>query len=188
MKVSPVSYNLPAFKAQNAGQNRRSADENPVSSAGEKAVLMKAGFIAGLGFGGKLLFELMDGDFVSEYFSKTADKIVKKQKNLTPMKRVLKETAVFTGLCGLFVSGAALLYTIFKAPEINYQGNVNAFKNKKDMDVYIKGSNIEKELYTQMNEKALKGSREDREKLRTQYFQMKAAKNQVPDFVYRQQH
>ena len=76
-----------------------------------------------------------------------------------------------------------MLYTIFKAPNINYNGNVNAFKKRKDMDVYIKGNKIEKELYTQMNEKAKNANKEEKAKLKEQYMQIKAAKNQVPDFI-----
>ena len=51
------------------------------------------------------------------------------------------------------------------------------------MDVYIKGNSAEKEIYTQMNEKAQNGNDNEKEKLRTQYMQMQAAKNRVPDFV-----
>ena len=51
------------------------------------------------------------------------------------------------------------------------------------MDVYIKGNNIEKELYTQMNEKAKQATSEEKEKLRQQYMQMQMAKNKVPDFI-----
>ena len=82
-----------------------------------------------------------------------------------------------------FIGGFAMLYTIFKAPNINYNGNVNAFKKGKDMDVYIKGNKIEKELYTQMNEKAKNANKEEKAKLKEQHMQIKAAKNQVPDFI-----
>ncbi|CDE43516.1 unknown [Clostridium sp. CAG:768] len=51
------------------------------------------------------------------------------------------------------------------------------------MDVYIKGNKIEKELYTQMNEKAKNANKEEKAKLKEQYMQIKAAKNQVPDFI-----
>ena len=51
------------------------------------------------------------------------------------------------------------------------------------MDVYIKGNDTEKELYTQMNEKAKNANEEEKAKLRTQYMQIQMAKNKVPDFV-----
>ena len=51
------------------------------------------------------------------------------------------------------------------------------------MDVYIKGNKVEKELYTQMNEKAKTANKEEKAKLKEQYLQMKAAKNRIPDFV-----
>ena len=51
------------------------------------------------------------------------------------------------------------------------------------MDVYIKGNEVEKELYTQMNEKAKNATAEEKAKLQTQYMQMQMAKNRVPDFV-----
>ena len=82
-----------------------------------------------------------------------------------------------------FIGGFALLYTLFKAPDINYKGNVNAFKKGKDMDVYIKGNSAEKEIYTQMNEKAKNASPEEKAKLKEQYMLMQKAKNRVPDFA-----
>ena len=66
---------------------------------------------------------------------------------------------------------------------INYEGNVNAFKKGKDMDVYIKGNKVEKELYTQMNEKAKTANKEEKAKLKDQYMMMQKAKNRVPDFI-----
>lgn len=51
------------------------------------------------------------------------------------------------------------------------------------MDVYVKGNSVEKELYTQMNEKAKQANEEEKAKLKEQYMQMKMAKNRVPDFV-----
>ena len=51
------------------------------------------------------------------------------------------------------------------------------------MDVYIKGNEAEKELYTQMNNKAKTATDEEKEKLRMQYAQMQMAKNTIPDFI-----
>ena len=89
----------------------------------------------------------------------------------------------FGGLLAMFVGGFALLYTLFKAPNIHYNGKVNAYQKGKDMDVYIKGNDTEKEIYTQMNEKAKSATAEEKAKLQEQYMQMQMAKNRVPDFV-----
>lgn len=51
------------------------------------------------------------------------------------------------------------------------------------MDVYIKGNKVEKELYTQMNEKAKTANKEEKAKLKDQYMIMQKAKNRVPDFI-----
>lgn len=159
--------------------------KNPISKAGEKATLVKAAFIAGLGVGARLLLEIVDDfDFVFEKVGGKAEKIVNKQhKNANPKLKALLTVGAWAGLLAAFVGGFALLYTLFKAPKINYEGNVNAFKKGKDMDVYIKGNEVEKELYTQMNEKAKTADDEEKAKLQKQYMQMKLAKNKVPDFV-----
>lgn len=188
MLISPISNKLYSFEANSnihsSNQKKNNKDKNPVSKAGEKAVLAKMTFVAGLGIGARLLFELMDGDFLAEHLSESAEKIVNKQhKNASKNKKFLMQLGATAGLIGLFIGGFAILYTLFKAPNINYNGNVNAFKKKKDMDVYIKSNNIEKELYTKMNEKAKQATPEEKEKLRQQYMQMQMAKNRVPDFV-----
>ena len=193
VKIASLSNSIYSFKSAQPDKNtgsktdKRPAGENgnPVSAAGEKAVLVKAGILAGLGYGCKLLFQLFDGDFAFEQFNKTAGKIVSKQKNLSPMQRTVKHIGVFAGLSMMFIAGAAALYTLFKAPEINYEGNIKAFKHKKDMDVYIKGNAVEKELYQQMNDKAQGADADEKNKLRGLYMQMSAAKNKVPDFVNR---
>lgn len=177
MKISPVQNNLYSFKAQ------KKDDTNPISKKGEKALLVKGTFVAGLGLGARLLFELMDGDFLFETLGNKAEKINKKNKGLSPNKKFMTGLGIWAGLIMIFIGGFAGLYTLFKAPKINYQGNVNAFKKGKDMDVYIKGNTVEKELYTQMNEKAKTADSEEKAKLQTQYMQMQMAKNKVPDFI-----
>lgn len=176
------SVNAYSFKANKPSSKQ---DENPISKAGEKAKLIQATFVAGLGVGTKLLFELVDDfDFVGEKISKKADNIVNKQhKNVTPRKKMWLSLGAWAGLTATFIAGFAFLYTLFKAPKINYEGNINAYKKNKDMDVYIKGNDTEKELYTQMNEKAKNANNEEKTKLKTQYMQMQMAKNKVPDFV-----
>ena len=186
MNVSPVSYNNTySFSANsNTKQKNSKQNTNPVSKTGEKAVLAKAAFIAGLGLGGKLLLELMDGDFIFETLGDSAEKIVEKQhKNAKGNKKLLLTLGASAGPFRIFIGGVALLYTLFKAPSINYKGNINAFKKGKDMDVYIKGNEAEKELYTQMNNKAKTATDEEKEKLRMQYAQMQMAKNTIPDFI-----
>lgn len=184
MQISSVSTYTHSFTA-NKSNTKQQQDYNPISKTGEKAKLTKATFIAGLGVGTKLLFELVDDfDFVGDKIGEKAEKIVKNQhKEATKNKKFLLTLGAWAGLTATFIAGFAFLYTLFKAPKINYEGNVNAFKKGKDMDVYIKGNSAEKEIYTQMNEKAQNANDNEKEKLRTQYMQMQAAKNRVPDFV-----
>lgn len=180
MRISAINNSYSFTQQKQTSKN----DNNPISKTGEKAKLTKAAFVAGLGLGAKLLFEILDGDFVVDTLGDQAGKIVEKQhKNATKNKKTLLALGAWAGLVMAFIGGFAILYTIFKAPNINYNGNVNAFKKGKDMDVYIKGNKIEKELYTQMNEKAKNADKEEKAKLKEQYLQMKKAKNQVPDFV-----
>lgn len=184
MNISPVSsYNTYSFG--NSKQSAPKADtDNPISKKGEKAKLIKMTFLGGLAVGARLLFELMDGDFVFDELADKAGKIVDKQHgNAKGWSRALLGIGAFAGLVAMFVGGFALLYTLFKAPKINYDGNVNAFKKGKEMDVYTKTNEVEKELYTQMNEKAKNADDEEKAKLKEQYLKMQAAKNQVPEFV-----
>ncbi len=187
MKVTPCTNSIYSFGSagnQAAPQNKDNNSKNPISKRGEKALLIKTTFFGGLAIGARLLFELIDGDFLVDNISNKAKKIVDKQhKNVSTGKRALLTTGAMVGIIGAFVSGFALLYTIFKAPKINYQGNINTFKKEKDMDVYIKGNNVEKELYTQMNEKAKTANNEEKARLKEQYMQMQMAKNKVPEFA-----
>ena len=85
-----------------------------------------------------------------------------------------------------FIGAVAAIYTIFKTPEIAYKGKVNAFVKGKDMDVYTKSNEIEKDLYNQMNDKAKNSTAEEKKVLAQQYLKLTAAKNQVPDSVKKQ--
>lgn len=185
MKISPISSNLYSFGAGSTSQPKNTgSNENPISKKGEKALLAKATFLGGLAVGGRLLFELIDGDFLVDDLASGAEKIVNKQhRNASKNKKILLTLGAMAGLIGIFIGGFALLYTALNAMKINYNGNVNAFKKGKDMDVYIKGNKIEKEIYTKMNDKAKNAPAEDKAKLKEQYMQMQAAKNRVPDFV-----
>ena len=51
------------------------------------------------------------------------------------------------------------------------------------MDVYIKSNQAEKELYTQLDERAKQSNSNDKKQLQEQYLKLKNAKNEVPDFV-----
>ena len=72
---------------------------------------------------------------------------------------------------------------MYKAPKIAYDTKINTFSKTKDMDVYIKGNEIEKDLYSQMNEQAKSATDAEKEKLKEQYLVMQTAKNRVPDFI-----
>ncbi len=180
MKIGAINNN---FSFKSSAQTPKK-DQNPISKNGEKALLAKAAFAGGLGLGAKLLFELMDGDFIVGTLGDKAQKIVEKNhKNVKGNKKFLLQLGAWAGLIGAFIAGFAVIYTLFKAPKINYEGNVNAFKKGKDMDVYIKGNSAEKEIYTQMNEKAKNADKEEKAKLKEQYMLMQKAKTKVPSFV-----
>lgn len=177
MKICPVNNNLYTFKSSEK-------DTNPISQKGEKALLVKGTFIAGLGLGARLLFELMDDGFVVDTLGKKAEKINNKtNSNLSPMKKAISGAGIWAGLIMMFIGGFAMLYTLFNAPKIKYNSKVNAFTKGKDMDVYIKGNEAEREILTQMNDKAKNADENEKSKLKEQYIQMQMAKNRVPDFV-----
>ena len=182
MRVNPAASRITTFQSQN--KSSKNPDENPISRSGERAVLIKGTFLAGLGLGARLLFEVADCDFVVEKLRKTAKQNVNNNfKNVSENKRILYGIGSFAGIIAMFVGGFAVLYTLFKSPNINYQSKINTFTKSKDMDVYIKTNKVEKELYTQMNEKAKNADSDEKERLKTQYMQMQAAKNRVPDFI-----
>lgn len=158
--------------------------KNPISKTGEKTNLAVATFVGGLGLGARLMFELFDDGFVFDDLGQAASKYVNKNhKGLQGAKKELFVVGTALSFIAAAIGGIALLYTLYKAPKINYEGNVNAFKKSKDMDVYIKGNEVEKELLTQMNDKAKNADAEEKAKLKEQYAKMQMAKNQVPDFI-----
>ncbi len=186
-------------QSEKSGQTVTSKDENPISRKGETMKLIKATFLGGLVLAGKLIWELAkDGDFVldslaeySEKLAKGADKKeleklknnIEKQKNKAKSKRIVNTVGAFVALLAAGFCGFALLYTIFNAPKIAYQSKVNAFKKSQEMDVYTKANEAERELYTQLDEKAQNSDNEEKEQLKEQYLKLRNAKNQVPDFV-----
>lgn len=182
MRISAVNSNF-SYTASNKSA-KKSSDKNPISRAGEKTNLAVATFVGGLGLGARLLFELFDDGFVFEDLGEAAAKYVNKNhKGLSGAKKELFIAGTALSFIGAAIGGIALLYTLYKAPKINYEGNVNAFKKGKDMDVYIKGNKVEKEILTQMNEKAKSADEQEKQNLKEQYMKMQMAKNQLPDFM-----
>lgn len=158
--------------------------KNPITKSGERSQLILGTFMAGLGFGGKMLVELLDGDFAIEHLFNAGEKVANKNfKNASLNKRFVAGLGASIGLVGLFIAGMAVLYTMYKAPKIAYDTKINTFSKTKDMDVYIKGNEIEKDLYSQMNEQAKSATDAEKEKLKEQYLVMQTAKNRVPDFI-----
>ena len=74
------------------------------------------------------------------------------------------------------------IYTLVKTPEILYNGKVSAHKKGKDMDVYIKTNALQKDLYEEMNNKALSANNEEKKVLSQQYFKLNAAQGSPPNF------
>lgn len=202
--IQPISANTPIyFKKTTPAKSEApvTKDENPISRKGEVMKLVTLTFLGGLALAGKLLFELADGgDFLFEIFADKAKKMSKETgkkiddksiiegakkeaKKELKNKKVLNSIGAFAALTAAFFAGFALLYTAFHAPKIAYESKVNTFKKSKDMDVYIKSNEAEKELYTQLDEKAKNSNSEDKTELKEQYLKLKNAKNQVPDFV-----
>lgn len=160
------------------------ADKNPISRSGETMTLIKATFLGGMALGARLLWELFDGDFLFEHAGNTASKIVdKNRKEVTGYKRDLLKVGATAGLLVAAVSAFALLYTMLNAPKIAYKGKVNSYTKGKEMDAYVQANKVEKNIYSQMSEKAKTADEEERDKLKEQYMQMKMAKNQVPNFI-----
>lgn len=157
---------------------------NPISKTGERLKLANATFITGLGFGLTMLAEIFDGGFSFEHIEKRGRKLADKNyKNASRNKREWMALVSSVGLLAMFVGGCAFLYTLFKTPKIMYDGKINAHTKGKDMDVYIKGNNIEKEILSQMNEKAKNADDAEKQKLKEQYLIMSRAKNKLPAFI-----
>ena len=199
--IQPISVNY-SLNFRNKSQPRvqqeqAKQDANPISRKGEVMKLVTATFLGGLAFAGKLILELAEnGDFVIDTFAKKAKKVAEKKgqkidekaimqeaKKHAKDSRTLKAIGAFVGIMAEFFAGVALLYTAFHAPKIAYESKVNTFKKSKEMDVYIKSNEAERELYTQLDEKAKQSNAEEKTQLKEQYMKLKNAKNEVPDFV-----
>lgn len=202
--ISPISANTQIyFRNNNSAKtvSKKVEDENPISRKGETMKLIGATFVGGLAVAGRLLFELADsGDLLVETFANKAKKATesgnkkldekallaetkKEVKKEIRDKKVLRTVGAFAGLVAAFFAGFALLYTAFHAPKIAYESKVNTFKKSKEMDVYTKSNEAERELYTQLDEKAQASNSEEKAQLKVQYLKLKNAKNEVPEFV-----
>lgn len=176
----------PTFRAKKSEEKQvKQADENPISRKGEAATLVKATFLGGLALAGRCLWELViDGDFLFDDVAKKAKEIVdKNKKDASKNKKILYTFGAFASLMAAAFTGFALLYTAYKAPKIAYDSKINTFTKSQEMDVYTKSNEAERELYTQLAEKAKDSTPEEKEALKEQYLQMMNAKNQVPYFV-----
>lgn len=184
MRVGAINSNYSFSSAKKPQKNQPQNVKNPISKAGEKTNLAVATFVGGLGLGAKLMFEIFDDGFVFDDLGRAASKYVNKNhKGLSGAKKELFIVGTAISFIAAAIGGIALLYTMYNAPKINYEGNVNAFKKGKDMDVYIKGNKVQKEILTQMNDKAKNADKQEKQKLKEQYMKMRMAKNKVPDFV-----
>lgn len=193
MRISSISTNSlynTAFtqKAESKKQNATTSAQvpkNPISKKGEAANLVLTTFLGGMVLAGRLLWEVVvDGDFEFDRLSKKAEKLVNKnKKNLSPNKKFLCVAGTFVGLLAAGCAAFGAIVTLFSAPKIVYKSKVNAFKKGKEMDVYVKANDAEKELYTQLSDKAKNSTPEEKETLKDQYMKLSMAKNQVPDFV-----
>lgn len=159
--------------------------KNPISKKGEAANKILATFIGGTLLAARLLWEVVvDGDFEFDRITKKAENLVNKnKKNLSPTKKFLCVAGTIVGLIAAGCAAFGTLVTLFSAPKIAYDSKVNAFKKGKEMDVYIKANTAEKELYTQLSDKAKISTPEEKDSLKEQYMKLSMAKNQVPDFV-----
>lgn len=182
--INNYQYN-PSFTQKKIEQPSQKNNENPISRKGEAANLVKATFIGGLALAGKLVWELVvDGDFEFENVAKKAGELVdKNKKDASKNKKFLYKLGAFVSLMAAGFTGFALLYTTYKAPKIAYESKVNTFTKSKEMDTYTKSNEAERELYTQLADKAKTSTKEEKEDLKEQYVKMTMAKNQVPDFV-----
>lgn len=162
--------------------------ENPISKKGEKVVLFSGAFLSAAGAIIKgccnVAAEDTDGSF-RKSFNKFINNIIdKKNPDVKGKKREIMFLGTSLIVLGLIVVGGAILSVISKAPKLNYEGNINAFKKSKEMDAYIKGNKAEVELYNQMNERAKSTfDPKERQKLYSSYMMLQNAKNIPPSWT-----
>ncbi len=170
-----------ANKSNDKEEPRIVYDKNPISKNGERSKTIYGAALAGLGFGVRVLAGLMDSGDGPEFVFEKASKIQKKYVGKTSK---VKEIGGIIGIIGAFVATCAVAHAICNMPKSMYKADVNTFKKKKDMDVYIKGNAVEKELYNQMNDKATQATTKDeKDKLNAQYMKLRMSKNSTPEFM-----
>lgn len=181
MRVNKIQNQTTYFSSE---QKTNKDDKNPISKSGERANLIKATLVAGLAFGARALLWLYEEGFIGEGLWNVGSKLSDKtHPGAKGGKRALLHIGGFLAVTAGFIAGVAAIYTAVKTPEAMYDGKINAFKKGKDMDLYVKGNDVEKHLYDQMNDKAKDATAEEKKELSEQYLKLKAAKNQTPDFV-----
>lgn len=183
MKITALNtYKGSSFCAKKPMPEKES--ENPISKGFEQLDLIKSSFIAGLGIGARALLYLAEHTTAAEKLIDKGCKFVDKNKKSA---KGLEKSLLYLGSCAAMIFGfigvIAALYSAYNMPKSLYEGKVKAFKKEKDMDLYIKGNRVEKELYNQMNEQAKAATKEEKAVLSQQYLKLKAAKNSVPEFV-----
>ena len=148
-------------------------DTNPITRTGEVMNLTKATYVAGLGLGAKLLFDLFDGDFLFEYAGKAASKMVdKNQQIVNPTRKMLCKAGGTIGLIAAALGLFAIAYTLYKSPNIAYESKINTFEKKNNMDIFMKSNQAQKGIYEQMNTEAQNANDAEKEKLKELYMKM----------------
>lgn len=182
-----AKYNYAAFSGNKKTENKIEKDpENPIKKSLEQLDVFKATLIAGLGFGARALYYLFDDTSILECTFDAGQKLAEKNyKNVKGNGKKLalgiaSSAAILVGVVGILAG----LYAIYNAPKSLYQGKINAHKKSEEMDVYLKGNRLEKDLYTQVGQSAKEAQTvEDKKHVQEQYMKLRAAKNQVPAFV-----
>ena len=162
--------------------------ENPISKKGEKIVLFSGAFISAAGAILKAFYNICKDDqdgSISKSYDKFINKIIdKKSPNVKGKKRDIMVFGTSLMVLGLIVVGGAILSVLTKAPKLNYEGNIKAYKKSKEMDAYIKGNKAEVELYNEMNERAKSTfDPQERQKLYSSYMLLQNAKNIPPNWT-----
>jgi len=184
--INSISFTNKPQQQKDAAPKSAKIDtsDNPISKRGERMKLFTATLLAGLGVGARALWYLSEDGFAFEHIENASKKLSKKYFSNIPKNKRLPFAILGTlGLMGVFIGGIALLYTIYKAPKIAYDGKVNAFKKGKEMDVYIKSNAVEKNLYSKINEEAKDADEQKKEQLKQNFATLNLAGSRVPDFI-----
>lgn len=160
--------------------------KNPITEAGERSNLVLATFLGGLTVGGRVLFELWgdNGDDLFDLLGSASSKMVNKaHKNVDGIPKLALYVLAAAALTLAAVSVFALAYTAYNIPKINYNAKLNGHNKAMDMDVYIKSTNIEKELYGRLAQEAKGADVAKKEELATAHAQLGIVKSKMPEFI-----